>query len=192
MGYHFLHIKIQHLFHSRWSARKVKVSQSRKLGRSDIHCRSWGRVRSHPAPRSPRNHFSLSKGFFCLTLGHFGNCQWALLVAQTVKHLPAMRETWVRSQGWKDPLEKEIATHSSTPAWKIPRTGEPGRLQSMGSQRVRHDRGTSLSPFSDYQILLRCHIFQISFLQAIHRSFFSFSGIVSCSYFHHYINYIIS
>ena len=61
------------------------------------------------------------------------------LVAQMVKHLPAMWKTWVRSLGWKDPLEKEMATHSSTLAWKIPWTEEPGRLQSMGLQRVGHD-----------------------------------------------------
>ena len=64
------------------------------------------------------------------------NSTWASLVAQTVKHLPAVRETWVRSLGWDDPLEKEMATHSSTLAWKIPWIEEPGRLQSMGSQRV--------------------------------------------------------
>ena len=57
----------------------------------------------------------------------------------TVKHLPAMLETWVQSLGQEDPLEKEMATYSSTLAWKIPWTEEPGRLQSMGSQRVRHD-----------------------------------------------------
>ena len=62
-----------------------------------------------------------------------------LLVAQMVKHLPTMRETWVRSLGQEDPLEKEIATHSSTVALKIPWMEESGRLQSMGSQRVRHD-----------------------------------------------------
>ena len=61
------------------------------------------------------------------------------LVAQTGKCLPAIRETWVRSLGWEDPLEKEMATHSSTLAWKIPWTEDPGGLQSMGSQRVRHD-----------------------------------------------------
>ena len=61
------------------------------------------------------------------------------LMAQIVKRLPAMQETWVRSLGWEDPLEKEMATHSSTLAWKIPWTGEPGRLQSMGSQRVGHN-----------------------------------------------------
>ena len=61
------------------------------------------------------------------------------LVAQRVKRLPAMQETWVRSLGQEDPLEKEMATHSSTLAWKTPWTEEPGRLQSMGSQRVGHD-----------------------------------------------------
>ena len=58
------------------------------------------------------------------------------LVAQTVKRLSTMRETWVRSLGWEDPLEKEMAIHSRTIAWKIPWTG---RLQSMGLQRVGHD-----------------------------------------------------
>ena len=61
------------------------------------------------------------------------------LVAQMVKRLPTMWETQVRSLGWEDPLEKEIATHSSTLAWKIPWAEEPGSLQSMGSQRVGHD-----------------------------------------------------
>ena len=58
------------------------------------------------------------------------------LVAQMVKHLPTMWETWVRSLGQEHALEKEMATHSSTPAWKIPWMEEPGSLQSMGSQRV--------------------------------------------------------
>ena len=61
------------------------------------------------------------------------------LVAQMVKHLSAMLETGVRSLGQEDPLENEMETHSSTLAWKIPWTEEPGRLQSMGSQRVGHD-----------------------------------------------------
>ena len=61
------------------------------------------------------------------------------LVAQMVKSLPTMQETRVPSLGWEDPLEKEMAIHSSTIAWKIPRTEEPGRLHSMGSQRVGHD-----------------------------------------------------
>ena len=61
------------------------------------------------------------------------------LVSQTVKHLPTMKETQVQSLGWEDLLEKEMATHSSILAWKIPWTEKPGRLQSMGSQRVGHD-----------------------------------------------------
>ena len=69
----------------------------------------------------------------CTTL--FKTC----LVAQTVKHLPTMRETWVRFLGWEDPLEKEMATHSSTLARKIPWMEEPGRLQSVESQRVGHN-----------------------------------------------------
>ena len=64
---------------------------------------------------------------------------WDSLVAQTVKRLPTVRETRVRSLGREHPLEKEMATHSSTLAWKIPQTEEPGRLQSMGLQRVGHD-----------------------------------------------------
>ena len=66
-------------------------------------------------------------------------CILVFLVAQTVKRVSTMWETQVRSLGWKDPLEKEMAIHSSTIAWKIPWTEEPGRLQSMGSQRVGHD-----------------------------------------------------
>ena len=61
------------------------------------------------------------------------------LVAQTVKNLPAMRETWVGSLGQEGPLEEEMAAHSSILAWRILRTEEPGELQSMGSNRGRHD-----------------------------------------------------
>ena len=60
-------------------------------------------------------------------------------MAQTVKNLPVMREIWVQSMGWEDPLEKEMATHSSILAWEIPWTQEPGGLQSMGLQRVGHN-----------------------------------------------------
>ena len=65
--------------------------------------------------------------------------QLSSLVAQMVKHLPTVRETQVQSLGWEDLLEKEMATHSSILAWKIPWMEEPGRLQSMGLQRVGHD-----------------------------------------------------
>ena len=64
-------------------------------------------------------------------------------MAQRLKLLPAMQETWVRSLGWEDPLEKEVATHSSILAWRIPRTEQPGGLQSMRSQ--------SWTWLSDYQ-----------------------------------------
>ena len=63
----------------------------------------------------------------------------SFLVAQTVKNLPAMQETWVWSLGQKDPLEKGMATHSNILAWRIPCTGETGKQQSMWLQRVRHD-----------------------------------------------------
>ena len=65
-----------------------------------------------------------------------------------VKRLPTMRKTRVRSLGWEDPLEKEMATHSSILAWKIPWTEEPGRLQSMGLQRVRHDEQVDFTSYS--------------------------------------------
>ena len=60
----------------------------------------------------------------------------ASLVAQKVKNLPAMQKAWVQSLGWEDSMEKEMATHSGILAWRIPWTEEPGRLQSMGLQRV--------------------------------------------------------
>ena len=69
---------------------------------------------------------------------------WASLVAQMIKHLSTIQETQVWSLGWEDPLEKEMAAHSNILAWKIPWMAEPGRLPSMGSQRVRHDWATSL------------------------------------------------
>ena len=76
---------------------------------------------------------------FCTFFPHvFALVTRASLVAQMVKRLSAMQETRVRSLGWEDPLEKEMAAHSSILAWKIPWTAEPGRLLSMGLQRVRH------------------------------------------------------
>ena len=79
--------------------------------------------------------WALSGSYFVLWVTSIG----ISLVAQMVKCLSVMQETRVLSLGWEDPLEKEMATHSSTLAWKIPRTEEPGRLKSMGSQRVGHD-----------------------------------------------------
>ena len=65
----------------------------------------------------------------------------ASLVTQMVKNPPAVQEIWVRSLGWEDPLEESMATHSSILAWRIPWTEEPGRLQSIGSQRAEHNWG---------------------------------------------------
>ena len=85
------------------------------------------------------------KNWNTLWIYHILHSVGTSLVTQTVKHLPTMWETWVRSLGWEDPLEKEKATHSSTVAWKIPWTEDPGRLQLMGLQRVGHDWVTSVS-----------------------------------------------
>ena len=86
---------------------------------------------------------------------------WASLVAQIGKNLPAMRETQVWSLGWKDPLVEGMATHSSILAWRILWTGEPSGLQSMGSQRVRHDRMTDTFHFGFYRLFffLRISVF---------------------------------
>ena len=78
----------------------------------------------------------------CLSLPS-GNL-WASLVVQMVKSPPAVQETWVRSLAWEDPLEEGMATHSSILAWRIPWTEEPGGLQSMGSQKVRHGGASHL------------------------------------------------
>ena len=84
------------------------------------------------AVQGPITSFNIANDILSLVLQNS-------LVAQRVKHLPSMQETWVRSLGGEDPLEKEMATHSSTLAWKTPWMEKPGGLQSMESQRVGHD-----------------------------------------------------
>ena len=91
-----------------------------------------------PSPTECQYLWNIALTFFLLL-------SRASLVAQRLKCLPARRETWVQSLGREDPLEKEMATHSSILAWRIPWTKEPGRLQSTGSQRVGHDWAASLS-----------------------------------------------
>ena len=88
--------------------------------------------------------WKVSKGQLWLT--------WASLVAQLVKNLPAMRETWVQSLGWEDPLEEGMTTHSSFLAWRMPWTEGPGGLLSKGLQRVGNDwvTFTSLHPFLEF------------------------------------------
>ena len=100
-------------------------------------------------PSIPLPFLSLLFGYWSLLHGLEGTfCtsgkSWISLVAQMVKCLPTMWETQVRSLHWEDPLEKEMASHSSTLAWKIPWREEPGRLRSTGSQRVRYDWVTAL------------------------------------------------
>ena len=89
---------------------------------------------------------------------------WASLVAKTVRNPPAMRETWVWSLGWEDPLEESMATHSSILAWRIPWMEEPGKLPSIGSQRVGHDWMTKHSTW----VFHKCHLlyqgFSLQFL----------------------------
>ena len=85
-----------------------------------------------------------------LLLEPMNNEYLCFIVAQTVKRLPVMQETQVQSLGREDPLEKEMAIHSSILAWRIPWIEAPGRLQSTGSQRVRHNWATSLSLFQFY------------------------------------------
>ena len=112
------------------------------------------------------NHFEMSNPLYLKVRwrinGHSKASLYVLpegrtsLVAQMVKHLPTVRETWVQSLGQEDLLEKKMATHSSILAWRIPWTEEHGRLQSIGSQRVRHNWATSLS-FTLYSLnIMKC------------------------------------
>ena len=88
-----------------------------------------------PTQQIKTRFFQFSSFYFCSTM----LLSQDFPVAQMVKNLSAMQQTQVRSMGWEDPLEKEMAIHSSIPAWRIPWTEEPGGLQPMGLQRVDHD-----------------------------------------------------
>ena len=140
----------------------IKKAEHQRIDGFELWC--WRRLLRVPWTARRANQsilqeispeYSLEGLMLKLKLQYFGHPMWrtdlfektlmlASLVAQTVKYLPAMRETWVRFLGQEDPLEKEMAIHSRTLAWKIPWTEEPDRLQSMGSQRVGHDWATSL------------------------------------------------
>ena len=118
------------------------------------HCCSLGFSLTSSERRAPK--FSpwtslFLGGLFCWSLSVLSTS----LVAQRVKRLPTMWESWVQSLGWEDLLEKEMATHPSILAWKIPWTEEPGRLQSTGSQRVGHDyyQLIILSPAAKYILI---------------------------------------
>ena len=87
------------------------------------------------------------------------------LVARTVKNPPAMQETQVQSLGWEDPLENGMTSHSSILAWRIPWTEEPGKLQSMGLQRVRHDWATNT-----FTLTLNNYYFIVEWMSVSHLS----------------------
>ena len=127
---------------STWVRVLVFAKQLRDMHQIVMYIR-WGGTRA-----LFNNHYLLLLLYFCIPSLPCG----ASLVTQRIKRLPAMRETRVRSLGWEDPLEKEMAIHSSTLAWRIPWTEEPGWLQSTGSQRVRHDWVTSLTHSLPYLV----------------------------------------
>jgi len=110
----------------------------------------WISISRQPHPTHRGRHRTLSwapcaYSRFPLAICVIRGSVYASLVAQRLKRLPAMRETWILSLGQEDLLEKEMATHSSILAWRIPWTEEPGGLQSTGSQRVGHDWAISLT-----------------------------------------------
>ena len=120
----------QHQGLSQW----VSSSQVQSLGQEDPLEKGMATLSSILAWRTP---WTMEPGKLqsngLQRVGH----SWMTNTIQTMKNLPAMQETWVWSLGWEDPLEKEMATHSSILAWRIPWTEEPSSLQSTGSQRVR-------------------------------------------------------
>ena len=118
---------------------KLNIQKTKSMASSPITFRQWGNNGN-----SDRQFSWAPKSLQMVTAAMKlkGACsleEKTFLVAQTVKRLSTMRETRVRSLGWEDPLEKEMAIHSSTIAWKIPWTEMLGKLQCMGSQRVGHD-----------------------------------------------------
>ena len=110
---------------------------------SYLHIGKSRAVVKDPGFQVRRSGFKFQAGISFSEIQFTYHIKWASLVAQTVKSLPAMWETQVQALGWEDPLEKEMATHSSILAWKIPWTEEPGELQFMGSQRVGHNWATN-------------------------------------------------
>ena len=101
-----------------------------------VHLHTYTLPDAFPSPFSP---WASPAWLFFLLVEISPSSTPVSLVAQTVKNLPAMQEAWVRSLGQEDPLEEGMATHSSILAWRTPWTEEPGGLQSIGLQRVRHD-----------------------------------------------------
>ena len=128
--------------------------------------RKWGFVGSSAGKESACNAGdpSLIPGSGRSTgevIGYPLQYSWASSVAQLVKNLPVMWETWIHSLGWEDPMEEGMATHSSILAWRIPPwTEKPGRLQSMGSQKVGHSWATKPSTAQEDETLKKMHSLQ--------------------------------
>ena len=125
---------------SMWFAqmRRKSNQEDPKLWRTLIQL-----VKNPPAMQETPVRFLLSGGSTGAGIGCTLQYSWASLVALIVKKQPAMRETWVWTLGWEDPMENGMASHSSILAWRIPWTEEPGRLYSPCGHRVGHDWGTS-------------------------------------------------
>ena len=129
----------------------MRETRVQSLGQEDLlekGMATHSSILASPAPH-PKKGLKEILGFPGPTQKRGSKKYWASLVAQRLKHLPAMWETWVRSLGREDPLEKEMATHSSILAWRVPWTEEPGGLQSMGLQRSQ----IQLSNFTFYSTL---------------------------------------
>ena len=125
-----------------WMWCLIHLKQTQDCGaEGGIKLLNWGRSDSVLAFLPP-----LLFSWIYKSAGKFS--AWDSLVAQTIKNLPAMQEIWVPFPGWEDPLEKEMATHSRILPWRIPWTEEPGGLQSMVLQRVRHDWVTNSFTFT--------------------------------------------
>ena len=133
-------MKKRHFIHSFYSS-SCKALVPRKLDFPDASDGKESACKARDPGLIPRSGRSSGKGMATHSsiIGQHLPWSWASLVAQRLKCLPAMWETWVRSLGREAPLEKEMATHSSILAWTVPWTEEPGGLQSIGLQRVGHD-----------------------------------------------------
>ena len=121
------------LWRRKWQPTPVFLRGESQGQRNLVGCHLWGRIESDTTELQAAGYIRMVDFLNCLVP--------TSQVTQGIKkkkHLP-VQEIWVLSRGWKDPLEKEMATHSSILAWEIPWTKEPGRLQSMGSQRVGHN-----------------------------------------------------
>ena len=136
----------QHESHSLWLLRespwaqasivhKIPLDKAPSVG--FLPCSSSLLPSPQPCSVGPLPQMNQCLQFFILSSLLWRNSK--SLMAQMIKNMPAIQETRVQSLGWEDPLEKRMGTHSSILAWRIPWTEEPGGLQSMGSQRVRHD-----------------------------------------------------